>query len=130
MASTRAAAARRTTTRRTTTRPSPRPRAARRPAARPLAGVRWERLGRVALVVVVGGILLLYVGPLISYVQTWQESKTKRADLHALERENARLVARRRELREPASLERAARGMGMVRQGERAFVIENLPGGG
>jgi hypothetical protein len=31
-------------------------------------------------------------------------------------------------LRDPRALEREARRLGMVRQGERAYVIEGLPG--
>lgn len=89
--------------------------------------VRWDRVGRVTLLIVLAGVLLLYVGPAISYVQTWQEAKAKRAELHVLALENRRLLARRRALRDPLSLEREARALGMVRQGERAFVIENLP---
>jgi Septum formation initiator len=92
-------------------------------------GVRWDRLGRVALLVVLGGILLLYVGPAHSYWQTWNDARAKRADLHRLQQEHQRLLARRRALREPASLMREARRQGMVRQGERAFVVSNLPRG-
>ena len=103
--------------------------ARRRPAARPIfgAGVRWDRLGRVALLVVLGGILLLYAGPVHSYWQTWRESKARQAELHRLQAEHQRLLARRRELREPASLMREARRLGMVRRGERAFVVQDLP---
>jgi cell division protein FtsB len=97
--------------------------AARRPA------VRWDRLGRVALLAVLGGILLLYVGPAHSYWQTWNDARAKRAELHRLQHEHAQLVARRRALREPASLMREARRLGMVRQGERAFVVSKLPPG-
>src|SRR5438270_9977 len=43
--------------------------------------VRWDRLGRVALLVVLGGIVLLYVGPAHSYWQTWNDARAKRADL-------------------------------------------------
>ncbi len=96
---------------------------ARRPA------VRWDRLGRVALLVVLGGILLLYVGPAHSYWQTWNDAKAKRAELQRLQHEHQRLLARRRALREPASLMGEARRQGMVRQGERAFVVSNLPRG-
>jgi hypothetical protein len=83
----------------------------------------------VALLVVLGGILLLYVGPAHSYWQTWNDARAKRADRHRLQHEHQRLVARRRALREPASLMREARRQGMVRQGERAFVVSNLPKG-
>jgi cell division protein FtsB len=103
---------------------------ARRPARQPvlLAGVRWDRVGRVALLVVLGFVLLLYAGPARSYWQTWRQSKTKHAELRRLEAEHERLLARRRELREPASLMREARRLGMVRRGERAFVVQELPG--
>jgi cell division protein FtsB len=114
MASARAPAAARSR------RPAPRPR------ARPAPGVRWDRLGRITLLLVLAGILLLYVGPAVSYVQTWRESKARQADLRALQRENARLLARRRALEDPRSLELQARAMGLVRHGERAFVIEGL----
>jgi hypothetical protein len=95
----------------------------RRPA------VRWDRLGRVALLVVLGGIVLLYVGPAHSYWQTWNDARAKRGELHRLQQEHQRLLARRRALREPALLMREARGQGMVREGERAFVVSNLPKG-
>jgi hypothetical protein len=81
----------------------------------------------VTLLVVVAGVLMLYVGPASSYVRTWQEAKERKAELRGLEREQARLLARRRALREPRSLEREARQLGMVRRGERAFVVAGLP---
>jgi hypothetical protein len=93
------------------------------------ARVRWDRLGRVALLVVLGGILLLYVGPAHSYWETWHDARAKRAEVRRLQREHQRLLARRQALREPASLMREARRLGMVRQGERAFVLEGLPSG-
>jgi Septum formation initiator len=103
--------------------------ARRRTAPQPLfgAGVRWDRLGRTALLIVLGGVLLLYVGPARSYWETWRESKTKQAELRRLEADHGRLLDRRRELREPASLMREARRLGMVRRGERAFVVQDLP---
>jgi len=89
--------------------------------------VRWDRVGRVALLMVLGGVLLLYVGPARSYWETWRESKTRTAELRTLQQENRRLLERRRQLRDPQALEREARALGMVREGERAFVVEGLP---
>jgi cell division protein FtsB len=91
------------------------------------AGVRWDRLGRVALLIVLAGVVLLYVGPARSYWTTWRESKAKHSELRQLEAEHARLLERRKQLREPASLMREARRLGMVRRGERAFVVQDLP---
>ena len=48
-------------------------------------------------------------------------------ELRRLEREHARLKARLDSLRAPDAIEREARRLGMVRRGEQAFVIENLP---
>jgi cell division protein FtsB len=96
--------------------------AARKTAAR----IHWERVGRIALLVVLVGVLALYVNPLRSYVTTWNESKSRNADVAQLERENARLRARRAELRDDRALEREARRLGMVRPGERAYVVEGL----
>ena len=88
------------------------------------SSVRWDRLGRVALLVVLGGVLMLYVGPAHSYWQTWREARARSAELSRLEAEHERLLARRKALREPASLMREARRLGMVRRGERAFVVQ------
>ena len=100
-------------------------RAPRRPPARP--AVRWDRVGRVALLLVLGLILLLYVGPARSYFSTWQEAQRKRAEVRRLARENVRLQARRKSLDDPRTLELEARRLGMIRAGERAFVIQGLP---
>ena len=89
--------------------------------------VRWDRLGRIALLVVLTGVVGLYIGPAHSYWQTWRESRARNAELSRLEAEHDRLLARRRALREPASLMREARHLGMVRRGERAFVVQDLP---
>jgi len=99
-------------------------------AARPRiarGGVRWDRIGRVALLLVLGLILLLYVGPLRSFYSTWQESHAKRDQVRRLTSENRLLEARRRALQDPRTLEAEARRLGMVRPDERAFVVQGLP---
>ena len=89
--------------------------------------IRWDRLGRIALLFVVALVLYLYIGPTRAWVSTYRESKDRKAELAALERENARLRARRTELRKPLTLETEARRVGMVRGGEKAYVITGLP---
>lgn len=91
------------------------------------AVVRWDRLGRVALLAVLVGVLFLYVGPARSYVSTWKDSSAKSAEVAKLRSEQRRLLSRRAALTRPATLEREARELGMVRPGERAYVIEDLP---
>jgi cell division protein FtsB len=90
--------------------------------------IRWDRLGRVALLFVAALVIYLYIGPTRSWVVTYKQSKQRKAEVTALKRENARLIARRNELRRPSTLETEARTLGMVRGGEKAYVISGLPG--
>ena len=99
--------------------------AARRRIAR--GGVRWDRVGRIALLLVLGLVLLLYLGPARTFYSTWQESHAKRDEVRRLAAEHTRLDARRRALRDPRTLEAEARKLGMVLLSERAFVVKGLP---
>jgi cell division protein FtsB len=109
--------------------PAARPRP--RPRALPGGGraIRWDRISRVALLIVLVGILGLYVGPARSYWSTVQEAKQRRAEVTLLKRQNERLRARRAALRGAGALEREARRLGMVRARERSYVLEHLPKG-
>lgn len=89
--------------------------------------IRWDRLSRYGLLVVLVGMLFLYVNPARSYLHTLREAKLRRAEVGALVRENHRLRARRRALQSPQNLEAAARRLGMVRADERAYVVRGLP---
>jgi cell division protein FtsB len=91
------------------------------------ARIRWDRVGRVALLVVLLLLVYLYVGPIRSWWSTWQDSKAKQAQVERLERENAALRKRRAALQTPQALEREARRMGMVKPDERPFVVRGLP---
>ena len=88
--------------------------------------IRWDRLGRWALIAVFAFVIYLYVGPAATWISTYHEAKKKRAEVAALKVENQRLRERRRELRDPASLEREARRLGMVKAGEKSYVIQGL----
>jgi cell division protein FtsB len=97
--------------------------------ARRRTSIRWDRLGRLALLVTLFVILMLYISPA---KHGWQQSRTagaQKQELEDLTGENRTLKNRVRALRDPGALEREARRLGMVRQGERAYVIEGLPRG-
>ena len=111
--------------------------AARRRPARPPATtalgaaamrVRWDRVGRVALLVLLLAVALAYVGPAHSLLSTWRESSAKHAQVRELEREHEALVRRAKELRDPRTVQAEARRLGMVKPGERAYVVSGLPG--
>ncbi|HEV2770025.1 MAG TPA: septum formation initiator family protein [Solirubrobacteraceae bacterium] len=87
-------------------------------------------MGRLALLFVLALLVYLYIGPLSSLVTTWHASKERETRVAELEEVQARLRTRRDELRDPRALEREARELGMVRPGERSFVVAGLPGGG
>ena len=110
--------------------PARRPRS--RPRVRPTNGrprrrsaIRWDRVGRIGLILVLFAIVCLYVSPLRQWITQSGTADEHRRELHSLQAENRRLKQRARALREPGALEREARGLGMVRRGERAYVIEN-----
>ena len=53
--------------------------------------IRWDRLSRAALLVVLLGVVVLYVGPARSYFTTRSEAAVKREEVRELKRENERL---------------------------------------
>ena len=89
--------------------------------------IRWDRLGRWALLFVLALVLYLYIGPLRTWVSTWQEAKSKRQEVATLAAENKKLRAHEASLQRNSSLEREARRLGMVKAGERAYIVEGLP---
>ena len=100
----------------------------RRPAPRAgPSGIRWDRVGRLALLVVLAVIVLFYAAPLQHWFEQKRTASEHAAELQRLEAENARLERRAHALTRPDAIEREARRLGMVERGERPYVIENLP---
>ncbi|QEC47504.1 septum formation initiator family protein [Baekduia soli] len=123
------ASARQSAAARERTRPRPDP-PSRRPRAIPggARGIRWDRVGRVALLIVLFGVVALYVGPSISFFHTYRDAQARRAEVRQLQHENERLRARRKALQDPRTLEREARRLGLVKPGERPYIVKGLPG--
>jgi cell division protein FtsB len=103
--------------------PAPRTRG-RRGASR----IQWDRVGRIALVLVLVLICISYVGPTLNFVDAWRDSKAEHASLEALRAENTKLKQRLTNLEGPDAAERGARKIGMVDAGnaEAAYVIRGL----
>jgi cell division protein FtsB len=97
--------------------------AARKP---PPARIRWDRLGRYALLTVLCAVLLSYISPVSHWLRQSDTAKHEEAELAELQGENAELKNRIADLKRPLALEREARKLGMIKEGERAYVIENL----
>jgi cell division protein FtsB len=96
-------------------------------AVRRRTGIRWDRLGRVALLGTLLMIVFAYASPARQWIKQSGTAGHQKQTLSELSTENRTLKNRVRALRDPGALEREARRLGMVRQGERSYVIENLP---
>jgi hypothetical protein len=105
----------------------------RRPAPRRNAGqsgsgrIQWDRLGRIALVLAVFGIVALYFGPAYNLYTTHRQASAARVELHQVQAENARLKKLADHAKSESVLRREARRQGMVVIGEQAYVVNGLP---
>ena len=89
--------------------------------------VRWDRVGRIGLLVVLTVVIGLYVQHTLSYLSTRSQADHQRAIAQRLARQNALLVKQENSLNDPSTIVREARALGMVRPGERPYVITGLP---
>jgi cell division protein FtsB len=93
----------------------------------PKLRVRWERVGRYGLVVVLMIVVGLYVEHTLSYFSTRSQSNQQQAIVNQLTRQNRGLAQQLRLLNDPATIVRDARALGMVRPGELAFAMTGQP---
>ncbi len=92
----------------------------------PRRQIRWDRAGRAALLVVLAAVAVLYIEHTLSYLATRSEANAQLTTEHRLMRENAALAAQAHSLTQPATIQRDARALGMVRVGERSYVVSGL----
>ena len=102
-------------------RTAPRRRVARRVGP---SRVRWDRIGRTALVLVLFAVLVSYLNPLVNLFDAWRDSKAGEERLVELQRENAELRQAVEDAGGTMMLQREARKLGMIRPGERAYVVD------
>lgn len=104
----------------------PRPRRATAKRTQPLR-IRWDRVGRVVLLVVLAVVLGLYVQQGLTYLSVRSQADGQAAIVRQLERSNAKLTREQKALNNEATIQQDARTLGMVRPGERPYVITGLP---
>jgi cell division protein FtsB len=102
-------------------------RSARKRSSGGRSGIRWDRVARAALLGTLGIVLLLYISPLHRWVTQRSLAKQETQQLHQLQLQNHQLRANIKRLHNPSALEAEARRLGMVRRGEREYVISGLP---
>src|ERR1700761_4605420 len=101
--------------------------APRRPGARSgPSRIKWDRVGRIALVLVLFAVAYSYLNPAIDLFKTYQSTTAAKAEFHQLLRENKRLHKAVQSADEPAVVERTARRQGLVAEGETQFVLRGL----
>jgi uncharacterized membrane protein len=91
------------------------------------ARVRWDRLGRVAMLLVLVALVYLYLSAGVHMLSTWRQSRHDSAAVATMEREHSALVHQRAVLTGAGTLETEARQLGMMKSGEQPYVISGLP---
>ncbi len=97
------------------------------PVAGSLARVRWDRVGRVAMLCVLVALLYLYISAGVRLFTTWREAHSDSAQVLALEHEHVSLLRRHEELARRGTLEEEARRLDMMQPNEQPYVISGLP---
>jgi cell division protein FtsB len=92
---------------------------ARRRSRRSL--LRWFALAVVVL------LALLYYRPVRAYLHTKDAVDARAAEVQALATQKRQLEERLAEIRSGATLVRGARRLGLVKHGERLFIVRGIP---
>jgi cell division protein FtsB len=82
--------------------------------------VRWIALATLAFVA------LLYYRPLKSYVETRATLEERQAEVRKLRAKRDELARRLEEADTPEALARRARKLGLVKPGERLFIVNGI----
>lgn len=90
--------------------------------------MRWDRVGRIALTLVLAAVLYSYLNPVIDFVKTYTGTTAAKAEFHEKLRENKRLHKRIQTADDPIVIARRARAQGMVAEGETPIVVQGLGG--
>jgi cell division protein FtsL len=92
-----------------------------------VARVRWDRLGRIAMLLVLLSLVFLYLSTGIHMLSTWTQSRRDHSIVAGMEREHKHLVREHNSLSSQSTLEAEARQLGMQRPGEQPYIVGNLP---
>jgi len=80
----------------------------------------------VGLLIVLAVVVGLYVQHTLAYLSTSAQASRQQSIVDHLSRDNAVLTRQQKLLNDPATIVRDARALGMVRPGERPYVITGL----
>jgi hypothetical protein len=89
--------------------------------------MRWDRVSRAAMLLVLVVLAYLYISPVRGLISDLHEAASRHLQVVSLERTYAELRAQERTLARASTLEIEARNLGLVRPGEREYVVSGLP---
>jgi cell division protein FtsB len=90
--------------------------------------VRWDRAGRIGLLIVLAVVVGFYVQHALSYLSTKSQFDQQQGIVNRLQHQNTALEREQKSLSDPSTIVKDARALGMVRPGERPYVIIGLGG--
>ena len=89
--------------------------------------MRWDRLGHVAMLLVLCALVYLYLSAGIHLFSTWRQERKDDAAVAALQREHRQLLREHEALRRQGTVEVQARALNMIGKGEQPYIVSGLP---
>ena len=89
--------------------------------------MRWDRLGRLAMLCVLAALLYLYLSAGIHMLSTWKQARRASATVVSMEHEHSSLARQHEALGRQGTVEAEARRLNMEKTGERQFIVTGLP---
>ncbi|HEY2536581.1 MAG TPA: hypothetical protein VGI24_06315 [Solirubrobacteraceae bacterium] len=96
-------------------------------ASAPVARIRWDKLGRVAMLCLLVALLYLYLSASIRMYSTWHQARADSAQLATLEHEHVQLRHQHEALGRRGTVEEEARRLDMMHAGEQTYIVTGLP---
>lgn len=93
----------------------------------PVARIRWDRLGRTAMLCLLVALAYLYLSAGIRIYSTWRQARGDNAQLATLEHEHVRLLRQHEALGRRGTVEEEARRLDMMHAGEQTYIVTDLP---
>lgn len=81
------------------------------------------------LVIVLAVVAGLYIQQGLAYLSVRSQANQQKAIAARLQHQNAKLLREEKTLNDPSTIERYARALGMIKAGERPYVVTGLPSG-
>ncbi len=97
-------------------------------AARAPRRIRWDKVGRVLLLVVLAVVVGLYLQQGLALLSVRSQADHQRSIVEGLIRQDRQLEKQQQALNDPATVRADARALGMVMPGERPYAMTGLPG--